>query len=186
MSAKDRVRWDKVYRQRARDPYPSPDPLLLEYTPPVDPDAGQTALDLAGGVGQNALWLASQGYTVDLMDISRVALQRARTEMVLRNIRHINLLQIDVDDVELKPEAYNLVTVTRYLKRDLFESIKASIKPGGRVIYSTFNIHYLERVPDFNTAFLLSAGELRSYFTLWTLLYDEEIDHNSYIVAVKP
>ena len=51
MSAKDRVRWDKVYRQRARDPYPSPNPLLLEYTPPVDPDEGHTALDLAGGVG---------------------------------------------------------------------------------------------------------------------------------------
>lgn len=186
MSAKDRVRWDKVYKQRAHDPYPGPDPLLLEYIPPVQPDEGRTALDLAGGVGQNALWLASQGYNVDLMDISRVALQRARAEMVLRNIRSVNLLQIDVDDVELKPEAYDLVTVTRYLKRDLFESIKASVKPGGRVIYTTFNIHYLDLVPEFNTEFLLGEGELRRFFEQWTLLYDEEIDHNSYIVAVKP
>ena len=129
MSAKDRVRWDKVYKQRARESYPNPDPFLLQYTPPaIDENVILTALDLAGGVGQNALWLASQGYTVDLMDISRVALQRARTEMVVQNVRSVNLLQIDVDDIQLKENAYDLVTVTRYLKRDLFPTIKASIK----------------------------------------------------------
>lgn len=186
MSANDRVRWDKVYKQREHEPYPDPDPLLLQYTPSLEADEKRTALDLAGGVGQNALWLASQGYIVDLMDISRVALNRARTEMVVQNIRNVNLLQIDVDNIQLEANTYDLVTVTRYLKRDLFPTIKASIKPQGRVIYSTFNINYLEHVPDFNTAFLLSMGELRSFFTSWNILYDEEINHNSYIVAMKP
>jgi len=186
MSAEDRVRWDSVYKQRSHEPYPDPDPLLLQYTPPANPDERLMALDLAGGLGQNALWLASQGYIVDLMDVSRVALQRARAEMAIRNLRNVNLLQVDVDDIQLDEASYDLVIVTRYLKRDLFPRIKNSVKPRGRVIYDTFNIRYLEQVPAFNTAFLLDIGELRSYFTTWTILSDEEEDHNSRIVAVKP
>lgn len=186
MSAEDRVRWDSVYKQRSHEPYPDPDPLLLQYIPPADPDAKLTALDLAGGLGQNALWLASQGYVVDLMDVSRVALQRARAEMAIRNLRNVNLLQVDVDEIQLEEASYNLVIVTRYLKRDLFPRIKEAIKPGGRVIYDTFNVRYLEQVPAFNTSFLLDIGELRSYFLTWTIISEDEEDHNSRIVAVKP
>ena len=161
MSAEDRVRWDKVYKQRAREPYPDPNPLLLQYTPAVEDDDHPTALDLAGGVGQDALWLAAQGYTVDLMDISRIALQRARTEMTVQNIRNVNLLQIDVDAIELDEASYDLITVTHYLKRSLFAVMKKAIRPGGRIIYDTFNVRYLEIVPQFNTAFLLGIGELQ-------------------------
>ncbi len=186
MSAEDRVRWDSVYKRRANEPYPDPDPLLLQYIPPANLDDKLTALDLAGGLGQNALWLASQGYIVDLMDVSRIALQRARTEMAIRNLRNVNLLQIDVDEIELDENSYDLVTVTRYLKRDLFTAIKASVKPGGRVLYDTFNVRYLEQVPAFNTAFLLEIGELQGYFTTWSILFEDEEDHNSRIVAVKP
>lgn len=186
MSAEDRVRWDKVYRQRAKEAYPNPNPILLQFTPHVEADDGCTALDLAGGVGQDAIWLAQQGYTVDLMDISRVALQRARTEMMLRNVRRINLLQIDVDAIDLKSDAYNLVTVTRYLQRNLFSHIKNSVRSGGRVIYDTYNVRYLELVPEFNKAFLLGLGELQSYFHNWQIIHHEEEDHNSRIVAVKP
>ncbi len=186
MSAADRIRWDKVYKQRARDPYPDPNPMLLQFSPPVQSDQGRTALDLAGGLGQNALWLAQEGYSVDLMDISRIALNRARTEMTVRNLRNINLLQVDVDDIELKSGAYDLVTVTHYMVRDLFPPIKESVRSGGRVIYDTYNIRYLDLVPEFNTSFLLSIGELKSYFNDWQIIHEEEEDHNSRIVAVKP
>lgn len=186
MSAEDRVRWDKVYKQRARDTFPDPNPLLLQFTPAVEEDEQRMALDLAGGVGQDALWLASQGYTVDLMDISRFALQRARTEMALQNIRNVNLLQIDVDEIELDESAYDLITVTRYLKRSLFTVMKKAIRPGGRIIYDTFNVKYLEIVPEFNTAFLLGIGELQSYFHGWQIIHSDEADHNSRLVAVKP
>lgn len=186
MSAEDRIRWDRIYRQQTHDPFPQPDPLLLQFTPPLLEEASARALDLAGGFGQNGLWLAGIGYQVDIMDISRVALQRARGEMAMRNLRNINLLQIDVDQLELDEETYNLVCVFRYLKRELFGQIKASIQPGGRILYETFNIRYLDLVPGFNTAFLLQPGELAEIFGQWNLLFAEENDHNSRIVAVKP
>lgn len=185
MSAQDRVRWDGIYRQRQQLPYPPPDPLLLEYTPPVPPDSEERALDLACGLGQDGLWLAEQGYIVDMMDISRVALSRAREEMTTRNLRNINLLQIDLDDLELEEEVYALVSIFRYLKREFFAPLLGAVKPGGRVIYETFNLRYLDILPGFNRAFLLEPGELAGYFSGWQLLQTSDEGYISQVVAVK-
>lgn len=186
MAEGDRSRWDGIYRQRNHLPYPDPDPLLFEYTPPLTTSYEKRALDLAGGLGQNGLWLAQQGYVVDIMDISRMALLRGRAEVIARNLRNLNFLQVDLDNVELKASAYDLVCVFRYLKRDLFTQIRAAVRPGGRVIYETFNTRYLEVVPDFNPAYLLETGELAGYFADWKLLHHSEIRHTSRLVARKP
>ncbi|HRF99048.1 MAG TPA: class I SAM-dependent methyltransferase, partial [Aggregatilineales bacterium] len=89
MSAQERAKWDAQYHQKTGD-YPAPDPLLLMYTPPLIPKQKGRALDVACGVGQNGLWLAEQGYTVDMMDISRVALRRAQDEINKRQLRNTN------------------------------------------------------------------------------------------------
>lgn len=185
MSVEDRVRWDQIFRKHARDPFPVPDPFLLQYTPPAR-DHSPRALDLAGGLGQNALWLAEQGYEVDLMDISRVALKRALSEMGMRNLRRINLLQMDVDTLELQTAEYDLVCVFRYLKRSIFPTIKASVRPGGRVIYETYNLRYLDIVPEFNREFLLSESELENCFSDWRILFAENDGHISRLVAINP
>lgn len=184
MVAEDRLRWDRYFRQRAGTNYPAPDPLLLQYAPPAAPEG--RALDLAAGLGQNGLWLASQGYAVDIMDISRVALTRARQEMAARNLRNVNLLQVDVDETQIEAKRYALVAVFFYLKRYLFPQIRDSILPGGRIVYSTYNRQYLTLQPRFNPEYLLDAGELLSYFSGWKVLHDSEDDHISQIVAVKP
>jgi tellurite methyltransferase len=187
MSTQDRTRWDAIYRESSHLPYPDPDPLLFEYTPPVDPKTGRyRALDLAAGMGQNGLWVASQGYTVDIIDISREGLTRARREMAARNLRNVNLLQIDLDEIEMEEEAYHLVCVFRYLKRDLFPEITACVAPGGRVVYETFNVNYLESVPEFNPAFLLQPGELATCFPGWKILHESDEGHISQVVALKP
>lgn len=186
MSAHDRARWDKIYRERSSQPVPPPDPLLLEFTPPIPEGQSHRALDLACGFGQNGLWLAAQGYTVDLMDISRVALSRARGEMASRNLRSANLLQVDLDEVEFEDEIYHLICVFRYLKRASFPYLVEAVLPGGRVIYETFNIRYLEIVPEFNPDFLLQPGELAAYFAGWQILHQADESHISQLVALKP
>lgn len=186
MSAEDRVRWDEIYRKQNRDPYPAPDPLLLEATPPVYGSKHRYALDLAGGFGQNGLWLAEQGYVVDILDISRVALYRARVEMTIRNLRNANLLQVDLDKLELQEKHYDVICVFRYLRRDTIPQLKSALKVGGRIIYETFNTGYLQLVPQFNTKFLLHAGELSELFEDWEYLVNTEEDHISRMVAIKP
>lgn len=189
MAAQDRTRWDNIYRKRNPASFPAPDPLLLQYTPAVpDPTAEilPRALDLAAGLGQNGLWLAEQGYATDVMDISRVALRRARAEMGMRNIRTANLLQVDFDELTLDVRTYDLICVFRYLKRNLFSLMRMATKPGGRIIYETFNTRYLDIVPEFNRDFLLEAGELRTVFLDWQILHYEEDTHITRIVAVHP
>jgi 2-polyprenyl-3-methyl-5-hydroxy-6-metoxy-1,4-benzoquinol methylase len=188
MTVRDRVRWDTYYHQR-EEQYPAPDPILFQFTPSVK-EMGRKreyrALDLAAGLGQNGLWLASQGYTTDLLDISREALRRAQEHAARTKVRSLNFLQVDLDEVALKSEAYDLVCVFRYLKRDLFPRIRACMRSGGRVIYQTFNTHYLRQFPGFNPEFLVQPGELAGYFADWRIVWNDEQDHISQVVAIKP
>jgi 2-polyprenyl-3-methyl-5-hydroxy-6-metoxy-1,4-benzoquinol methylase len=189
MTAQDRVRWDVIYQQR-NGAFPPPDPLLFEYALPLalypEPHVKRHALDLACGMGQNGLWLAAQGYIVDMMDISRVALMRARKEAEKRKCHNFNLLQVDLDTIQLEADKYDIVCVFRYLRRELFPQLVRSVKPGGRVIYETFNINHLELVPSFNPAYLLESSEILSYFPSWDVLYLDEEHATSQFVAQKP
>ena len=186
MTASDRVRWDAIYRETRTFGYPDPDPLLFEYAPPASLGAMRRALDLAGGLGQNALWLATQGYIVDLVDVSRVALETAQDAAHQRGIERLNVLQIDLDHDALESEAYDLVCVFRFLKRELFPMIRGAVRPGGRVIYETYNTRYLDVLPGFNADFLLETGELAGYFGDWQIVRNTNARHISQLVAVKP
>lgn len=196
MSVQDRMRWDAIFKQRYNKPYPEPDTLLTTYTPAPAPKA--RALDMASGVGQNGLWLGKQGYSVDLMDISREALRRARQQMTIQNVRSVNVLQVDIDKLilrrsgdciaihELCPESYDLICVFRYLRRPLLPILNAAVKSGGRLIYETFNERYLQQVPDFNRDFLLQDGELEETFINWRFVHYDESSERTQMVAVKP
>jgi len=198
MSANDRIRWDDIYKKRQKTEFPKPDTLLLDYAPAPEEDSELRALDLAAGLGQNGLWLAEQGYNTDIMDISRVGLRIARAEMTMRNIRRANLLQVDIDKLVLRrsgmcdgiheicPESYDLIVVFRYLRRPLFPILKEAIRSGGRIVYETFNLNYLETVPEFNRDFLLEEGELEEAFINWRFVYYDESTHVTQMVAVKP
>lgn len=186
MASSDRIGWDAVYRERMKDDYPDPDPLLYQFTPPLRMPNSASALDVAAGVGQNGLWLAAQGYIVDLVEISRVALTRAREEAARRDLRSVNFFQLDLDDGGLETATYDLACVFRYLSRSLMPQIRAAVKPGGRIIYQTFNKRYLEIKPDMNPAYLLSPGELAGFFGDWRVVHHREADHVSQIVAIKP
>jgi tellurite methyltransferase len=186
MTAQDRTRWDQVYREQVNG-IPPPDPLLFEFTPPLlDTPEPQRALDVASGLGQNGLWLAAQGYLVDMVDVSRVALLKAQDEMGKRQLRNINLYQADLDSYEFPQATYDLVCVFRYLKRDIFPQLRSTVRPGGRILYETFNIRYLDNVPGFNPAFLLEMGELAGYFADWKILHNNDGKQMSSLVAIKP
>lgn len=186
MSGEDRLRWDQAYHEKSATPYPPPDPLVLEFTPPLKAGQEARALDLAAGLGQNGLWLAAQGYIVDLVDISRVALLRAQAEAGRRELRNLNLLPVDLDQYEFPETPYDLVCVFRYLNRRLFTPIREAVRPGGRIIYMTYNRRYLDQRPDSNPDYLLEIGELGGIFADWKILHYLEDDHLSRIVAVKP
>lgn len=100
-------------------------------------------VDVAGGEGRNALWLASRGWDATLVDFSQVALDRARTLWAQRTpgdtsgrleTRHVDLL---VDDVGFRD--FDLVVVC-YLqlpqaqRRLALQSAARAVGPNGTLV----------------------------------------------------
>lgn len=154
MSIEDRERWDKKYKNN--HPIPSKVPeVVAKYALLAK---GKKALDIACGTGRNAKFLASQGFNVDALDISPVALDS------LKGIENINTKEVDFDSYTLQENSYNLIVCTYYLNRSLFPQIEKALKDGGIFIFETFMHHQDNTKIPSNRSFLLEEGELELTF----------------------
>ncbi|HXD74966.1 MAG TPA: methyltransferase domain-containing protein [Vicinamibacterales bacterium] len=134
------------------------------------------ALDVAMGRGRHALVLARHGFQTFGVDIRHEAVRDAMNAAAREGLL-IRGWCADLTDSPLPVGFFDLLVVTRYLQRDLFDTIKAAVKPGGYVIYETFTSAQLAhgtgpKSPDH----LLRPGELRSLFADWNVLFYEEVD----------
>jgi len=185
MAQSDRERWDQRYANPITSPKQGPTPLLIRHAPPSYP--GIRALELACGLGRNALWLAEQGYQVDAIDISHEALRRAYREMLRRGLSgRVHWIQADLDHFPLPRYDYDLVYVFRFLDRRLFPAIRARVRPGGLVIYQTLNIRHREQFPNTHPDHMLEPGELPGYFPGWTVLEADDEGSYSLFAGRKP
>lgn len=76
--------WDARYRQNPESWGEEPNQFLRE----VDMKGLSSAVDLAGGNGRNSLWLASQGLSVENIDISSVALDQYMLRAELQGLEN--------------------------------------------------------------------------------------------------
>lgn len=185
MARKDRLRWDERYAALDRPVRRGPSLFLTRFAPrPQDQPA--YALELACGLGENALWLANLGYRVDAFDISGRALRQARRKMLAHSLDGINFVQADLDDFPLPRRGYDLVSVFRFLDRSLFPEIRQRVRPGGLIIYQTMNIRNLTTRPAVSPDHMLELGELPSFFPGWTVLEFIENGRYSSFAGQKP
>ena len=77
-------------------------------------------------------------------------------------------------EFEIEPGAYDLICVFYYLQRDLFQKIRASVKPGGLAIAAIHTVDDSLDIKPMNPAFLLQPSELRAEFRGWEILHDYE------------
>src|SRR6516165_9282087 len=126
MAEADRRTWDARYRAhelRLRAPSGSL-VALAELLP-----QGGPALDVAGGTGRHALWLARRGLAVTLADVSGVALELARREAARAGLP-LRTLAVDLEAEPLPPGPWDLVLCVDFLWGPLFEAIPAALAPG--------------------------------------------------------
>jgi len=187
MTLKERNLWDSTYLRQGRVVnFPDPDPILFEYVPPLYEKRDYRALDVACGYGQNSIWMASQGYTTDGIDISHVALRLGHQKAMEQKLRNVNFIVADLDTHELEPEIYDVVVVLRFIKRGLLPDLRASVRPGGRIIYQSYNTEYLNTKPNYDPEQLFRIGELVGYFADWNIVHNANKQSVSQIVAIKP
>ncbi|HXE90580.1 MAG TPA: class I SAM-dependent methyltransferase [Terriglobales bacterium] len=165
MSDKDRG-WDQRYSEDAHGPS-QPDDFLLrawnEHILPRFPVPG-SALDVAGGLGRHALWVASQGWQVTLVDSSEVAIARAQAAAAQRGLM-LNAVAADLRRYELGNSRFHVILVFFYLERALFPALENALCPGGILLYKTYTREQLRFAGGpRNPEHLLTPGELGRAF----------------------
>ncbi|HXZ81097.1 MAG TPA: class I SAM-dependent methyltransferase [Terriglobales bacterium] len=187
----EREAWNRRYSQHPSMSF-EPDPFLLEayeqFVHPLHPKAG-AALDIAGGMGRHAIWLAELRWNVSVVDISEVAFERAQKKADERGV-NIDFLVRDLNTWSPDRKRYDLVLVFYYLQRDLFAALEAALKPGGLLIYASYTGEQLNYpTGPRNPLHLLKQNELLHAFpNLRTLFYRETIQEKAVaeLVALKP
>lgn len=164
-------KWDKIYSQAEKTSPPVC--AVLKENNHLLPPSGK-ALEIACGLGSNALFLAKQGLKTEAWDISSVAIERLQSSAIQQQLP-LTATQIDLTTVRPKPDQYDVIVVSHYLDRPFCQSIITMLKPGGLLFYQTFTAEKVSPEGPSRPEFVLAKNELLQLFlTLNLLVYREE------------
>jgi len=147
------------------------------------PEGGKS-LDLACGLGGNALRLAELGFESHAWDISDIGLLRVNEFAHERKLKIITR-QCDISSIEqqkqLAKEKFDVIIVSRFLLREMIPLLITALNPGGVIFYQTFvqvneqdNATEQPSTGPKNALFRLQRNELLNLFSSLTLRYYRE------------
>jgi len=167
-----RTKWNETYR--TGDPGNNEPARVLRENIHLLPEAG-TALDLASGLGNNAICLARHGLTTQAWDISDLAAHKIN-QYAQENGLPLTAVARDVMAAPPATESFDVICVAHYLERSLSSALINALRPRGLLFYQTF---IQEGTTDYsgprNPAFRLEPNELlRLFGSLRILSYRED------------
>ena len=175
MSKADQHRWNERYQagEYAERSYPSR--FLEHWLPQMEHRNPQSlAIDIACGLGRNTRFLARCGYRARGVDISDIAINKAKALAAEENLS-INWYTLDLDSDPLPSGPYNLIVVCRFLDRFLIPALKSALAPqGGRIVYEQHVVTDLEVSGPRNPRFRLQPNELLHSFSDFQILHYNE------------
>jgi len=157
MSDADREKWNARWRERSELAAPSPFLVSLD---PILPRAG-TALDVAGGGGRHALWLAKRGLSTTIVDVSDEAIALANRNANEQNVT-LTALRRDLEREPFPEGPWDVIVSFHYLRRELFPAFAKTLAPGGVLVFVQPTRTNLERHDKPSAGFLLEDGELKA------------------------
>lgn len=176
----DRDRWNAKFLRREAQSI-DPDPLLLEACTSLPPGR---ALDLAGGAGRHALWLAERGWKVTLADVSdeglAIAARRAAEARVTLDLRRESAQETLA---WARSEPFDLIIVFWCLLRDEFPVLPLALTSGGLLVYKTYTAAHVRYTEGHSPATALDPGELAAAFPTLTILLSREANGIAELVA---
>jgi SAM-dependent methyltransferase len=130
-----RSQWDTKY-EHGLPSLEKPDPFFLsafdQFVEDLFPNGG-TALDLGGGIGRHALWLAKRNWQVTLVDISEVAIRKLDQKARQFDLT-LDLFALDAREYRFKPACFDLIVMFYHFDRAICPSVLSALKPGGLLI----------------------------------------------------
>ena len=170
MNNETQARWDARYRDATEPSKPS---KVLESNTHLLPTQG-VALDLACGLGGNALLLAECGLTCHACDISPIAIEKLSSFAKQRELPIIGRTgHIEVQ--ALKPNSFDVIIVAHFLERSFTAALIDALRPQGLLFYQTFTHTCVTDAGPAQPEWRLNDQELLTMFApLKTLVYREE------------
>ncbi len=154
-------------------------------------DSGRTAISIADGEGRNSVWLAEQGLAVTAMEISAVAVEKARHLARARHVE-VDFIQADMFAPDWPPaefeSAFDYVVgifiqfVGPAERAHQFELLKRLARPGGRLLLQGYTPKQIEDRTGGPSAVenLYTTDLLKEAFADWIIEelveYEDEID----------
>ncbi|MBA2336676.1 MAG: methyltransferase domain-containing protein [Acidimicrobiia bacterium] len=178
-------RWERRYRTEGRR-VTEPSAFVIEAMGALAVKPGE-ALDVAGGTGRHALWLAGRGWTVTLVDGSATALAMASADAAAAGVDIITA-QLDLATEPLPPGPWHLVLIHHYLHRALLAGMDTVLAPAGHLIFAQPTV--VDPHPRPGPAHRVAIGETATLvpgLEIVSLVEGEtEGRHEAMLVARKP
>ncbi len=165
-----KTKWDKIYSQD--EAVLAPPASVLMDNAFLLPASG-TALDLACGLGGNAVFLARHGLKVEAWDISSIAIEKVRIHAKSSKLA-IKARSCEINNHSLLGQCFDVIAISRYLDRDLSDAIIDALKPGGLLFYQTYTREKTHRLGPNNPDYLLAENELLRMFSRLKLIFYRE------------
>lgn len=180
--------WDSLYNTIGYVFGKEPAPFLRDHVSLLPPGK---VLDIAMGEGRNAVFLAKKGFDVEGVDISEVAIRKAK-RLARENGVRIRTVAADLHSYAIRPGAYDVILNINYLQRSLVPGIKKGLRKGGVVVYENATVDQLQNPSGQHARrdYLLEKGELRELFKDFEILVFRETNDGkealASLIARKP
>ena len=152
---------------------------------PLLESARPSVLDIGCGGGRDAIYLAKNKMNVIAIDHEPKVLKRSKA---LANLSGANV-KFKCCDIKkegcLPKQSFDLMTVVRFLNREIFTYIHDFIRPGGFVLIQTFTEGVEKFESPKNPNFILKKGELAEVFAGYNIIIDriETLDDGRPVVS---
>jgi SAM-dependent methyltransferase len=176
--------WDKKYNRSEYIYGKAPAHFLarnVHYIP-----QGSNVLDMGMGEGRNAVFLARKGLKVLGVDISAVAVKKARRLAREFGVR-INTVVASLNKYEIKENSLDAIVCFYYVDRRLTKKMMSWLKPGGVLIYESHTDlqKTVKGSESYERRYLLREGELLNMFDGFRILkYEEPLHQDKFTASV--
>lgn len=159
-SNKDADKWNAIYQSKLEDLATTKltPAYILQKLHHLLPAQGK-ALDLASGLGANALFLAERNMQSYAWDISSIAIDKLKKTATTLGLK----INTEVRDVVANPpvaNSFDVIVVSHFLNRQIIPDIIAALRDDGLLFYQTFTITAVKDAGPSSDKYRLGKNEL--------------------------
>lgn len=184
VSLDEKTFWDTRYNKKSYIYGKLPAKFLAEN---FDYLSGESSvLDLGMGEGRNAVFLAEKGHMVTGIDISSIAVRKAKYLAKEKNVK-LKTLVASVAKYDFPKNHFDAIICFYYVDRKLNEKILSWLKPGGILVYEAFTLHEYKKsfAQTGDKNHFLRPGELLAMFSNTRILkYEEPLHEGKYRASI--